>query len=122
MLWHRYRRRPLRRSRTAPRAGRAIVLAQNGSRQGQHLLNVLLSGVDETIFNNVFAIGIKELQELASLNDTQAAEQLYNLASGVDRVSIVEVMRNLEAERMSAVSGRAARCDVRPSVRMSPGF
>src|SRR5690349_19182363 len=27
--------------------GRAIVLAANGSRQGQHLLNVLLSGVDE---------------------------------------------------------------------------
>ncbi len=89
-----------RQSDTDPNgAGRAIVLAQNGSRQGQHLLNVLLSGVDETIFNNVFAVGIRELQELASLNDTQAAEQLYNLASGVDRVSIVEVMLNLATER-----------------------
>ena len=79
--------------------GRAIVLADNGSRQGQHLLNVLLAGIDESIFNNVFAVGIRELQELATLNDTQAAEQLYNLASGVDRVSLVEVMRHLEAER-----------------------
>jgi uncharacterized protein YhaN len=94
-----------RQSETDPDgAGRAIVLAQNGSRQGQHLLNVLLSGVDETIFNNVFAIGIRELQELASLNDTQAAEQLYNLASGVDRVSIVEVMRNLATERDEILS------------------
>jgi uncharacterized protein YhaN len=79
--------------------GRVVVLAANGSRQGQHLLNVLLSGVDESIFENVFAIGIRELQELATLNDTQASELLYNLASGVDRVSLVEVMRGLEANR-----------------------
>ena len=80
--------------------GRAVVLADNGSRQGQHLLSVLLSGIDETIFNNVFAVGIRELQELATLNDTQAAEQLYDLASGVDRVSLVEVMRHLQSERL----------------------
>ena len=80
--------------------GRTVVLSGNGSRQGQHLLNVLLSGIDEPIFNNVFAVGIRELQELATLNDTQAAEQLYNLASGVDRVSLVEVMRHLESERV----------------------
>jgi uncharacterized protein YhaN len=84
--------------------GRAIVLASNGSRQGQHLLNVLLSGVDESIFNNVFAIGIRELQELATLDDTQAAEQLYNLANGMDRVSLVEVMRNLQAEKRKRVN------------------
>jgi uncharacterized protein YhaN len=80
--------------------GRPVILAgNNGSRQGQHLLNVLLSGIDESIFNNVFAVGIRELQELATLNDTQAAEQLYNLASGVDRVSLVEVMRTLDSQR-----------------------
>lgn len=76
-----------------------IVSGNNGSRQGQHLLNVLLSGIDESIFNNVFAVGIRELQELATLDDTQAAEQLYNLASGVDRVSLVEVMRALDSQR-----------------------
>jgi len=81
------------------RAGRAVVLSSSGGRQGQHLLNVLVSGIDESIFNNVFAVGIRELQELATLNDTQAAEQLYNLASGVDRVSLVEVMQKLEADR-----------------------
>ena len=79
--------------------GRAVVLSENGTRHGQHLLGSLLSGIDETIFNNVFAVGIRELQELATLNDTQAAEQLYDLASGVDRVSLVEVMRHLQSER-----------------------
>ncbi|HJN09647.1 MAG TPA: AAA family ATPase [Pirellulaceae bacterium] len=82
--------------------GRPVILAENnGSRQGQHLLNVLLSGIDESIFNNVFAVGIRELQELATLDDTQAAEQLYNLASGVDRVSLVEVMRTLDSRRVA---------------------
>lgn len=79
--------------------GRIVVLADNGSRQGQHLLNVIVSGIDESIFNNVFAVGIRELQELATLNDTQAAEQLYNIASGVDRVSLVEVIRHLESSQ-----------------------
>ncbi|MDA1050786.1 MAG: AAA family ATPase [Planctomycetota bacterium] len=85
--------------------GRAVVLADNGSRHGQHLLGSLLSGIDETIFNNVFAVGIRELQELATLNDTQAAEQLYDLASGVDRVSLVEVMRHLQSERLRIWEG-----------------
>jgi uncharacterized protein YhaN len=88
------------------RQGRAIVLSASGGRQGQHLLNMLVSGIDEAIFNNVFAVGIRELQELATLNDTQAAEQLYNLASGVDRVSLVEVMQRLEADRAAIWSGK----------------
>ena len=88
--------------------GRVIVLAANGSRQGQHLLSVLISGIDESIFNNVFAVGIRELQELATLNDTQAAEQLYNLSSGVDRVSLVEVMRDLSSARTNIWTGDGA--------------
>lgn len=92
--------------------GRISVYAENGSRQGQHLLNVLLSGVDESIFNNVFAVGIRELQELATLNDTQAAEQLYNLASGVDRVSLVEVMRHLESERVKIWANDGAESEL----------
>jgi uncharacterized protein YhaN len=99
-----------RQSETDPQGlGRVIVLAANGSRQGQHLLNVLLSGVDESIFSNVFAIGIHELQELATLNDTQAAEQLYNLASGVDRVSLVKVMQDLSAERDKILGSESHR-------------
>ena len=88
--------------------GRVVVLAANGSRQGQHLLNVLISGIDESIFNNVFAVGIREMQELATLNDTQAAEQLYSLASGVDRVSLVEVMSNLNSARTDIWTGDAS--------------
>jgi len=79
--------------------GRVEVLSSSGSRQGQHVLGTLLSGIDEAIFNNVFAVGLRELQELGTLDDTEAAAQLYKLTSGLDRVSLVDVMHQLEASR-----------------------
>ena len=79
--------------------GDITVFAPDGTIQGKHVLEVLLAGVDESIYSNVFAIGIRELQELATLNDTEAARQLYNLTGGLDRVSLVDVMRELETSR-----------------------
>jgi uncharacterized protein YhaN len=60
-------------SLTGDDLGRVEVLAANGSRQGQHVLGTLLSGIDEPIFRNVFAVGLRELQELGTLDDTEAA-------------------------------------------------
>jgi uncharacterized protein YhaN len=81
-------------------SGEEILLtAPDGTRQGEHVVKLLLSNIDEAIFNNVFAVELREMQELATLDNTQAAELLYNLTAGLDRVSLVEVMRELEASR-----------------------
>ncbi len=72
---------------------------ENGTVHRQPLLDKLLSGVDEPIFNNVFAIGLREIQQLGTLNDTQAADLLFDLSSGFDRVSLPEVLRELSATR-----------------------
>ena len=58
--------------------------APDGTRQGGHLLKVLLANIDEAIFNNVFAVGLDELQELGTLDDTEAASLLYSLSAGLD--------------------------------------
>jgi uncharacterized protein YhaN len=79
--------------------GRVEVLSSTGARQGQHVLGTLLCGIDESIFNNVFAVGLREVQELGTLDDTEAAAHLYKLTSGLDRVSLVDVMRDLAATR-----------------------
>ena len=80
--------------------GEEVVLtAPDGMRHGEHIVKMLLSNIDEVIFNNVFAVELRELQELATLGDTEAAELLYNLTAGLDRISLVEVMRELEASR-----------------------
>lgn len=76
-----------------------------------HALAGLLGDVDEATFGNVFVCGLREIQELATLSDTQAAAELYNLAVGLDRVSLVDVMQELHASRERLLAG-----DDRPSL------
>lgn len=84
--------------------GQLTVMSSDGITQGQHRLTSLLGNVDESIFTNVFAIGLRELQELSTLDDTAAADELYKLSSGLDRVSLVDVIRQLRAARTAMVS------------------
>ena len=85
--------------RDANGAAKTILEAADGTRQGEHLLKVLLCNIDEAIFRNVFAVGLREMQELGALGDTEAAEMLYNLSAGLDRVSLIDVIRELEHSR-----------------------
>ena len=77
----------------------AITNSRDGSTHGRSHLGLLTSGIDEVIFNNVFAIGLREIQELGTLNNTDAAEHLYKLTSGLDRVSLIDVMREIQDQR-----------------------
>ncbi len=88
------------------------LTAPDGTRQGEHFVKVLLSNVDEAVFNNVFAIGLREIQELATLGDTEAAEMLYSLSVGLDRVSLVEVLRELAASRNRVLDAAGGQCHV----------
>lgn len=76
-----------------------VVLGPEGSVQRLQALEGLRCGLDEAVFRHVFAIGLEEIQSLATLNDTQAASLLYDLSAGVDRVSLMEVLRELDASR-----------------------
>ncbi|MEM0927308.1 MAG: hypothetical protein AAGJ83_14785, partial [Planctomycetota bacterium] len=51
---------------------------------------------------------MRELQELNTLDDTAAADELYKLSSGLDRVSLVDVIRSLRDGRASLV-GRSTK-------------
>ncbi len=94
-------------------AGESLTLtAPDGARQGEHFLKVLLANVEESVFNNVFAVELAEIQELATLTDTEAAELLYNLSAGLDRVSLVEVMRALESSRNRILDAGGGPCQV----------
>ncbi|MFM9066855.1 MAG: AAA family ATPase, partial [Planctomycetota bacterium] len=79
--------------------GHLELLDEGGSPLGTHQLSAILGGVDESIFTNVFAIGLKEMQELGALNDSAAADHLYKLTSGLDRVSLIDVVRDLASAR-----------------------
>ncbi|MBN1589719.1 MAG: AAA family ATPase, partial [Pirellulales bacterium] len=75
--------------------GSAVVAAADGTRHGEPFVGTLLSGVDEPTFNHVFAVGLREIQELGTLGDLEAAALLFRLSAGLDRVSLVDVMREL---------------------------
>lgn len=75
--------------------GNISILDPEGKPAESSELVSLLAGVDEATFNNVFACGLREIQELGSLDDTRAAELLYKLTTGFDRVSLIDVMREL---------------------------
>lgn len=79
--------------------GDLALTEPNGDVHGSSHLSLLLGGVDELTFNNVFAVGLREIQELGSLDNTDAAEQLYKLTSGFDRVSLVDVMNDVSETR-----------------------
>lgn len=75
------------------------IESNDGVRRGSQFLERLLCGIDESICTQVFAVGLHELQQLASLNATDAAEQLYGLATGRDRVSLHDVVRRVQSVR-----------------------
>ncbi len=92
--------------------GNLSITRADGSVVGGHQITTLLSDIDEPIFNNVFAFGLRELQELGTLSNTAASELLYKLTSGLDRVSIVDVMRSLQEARLQLVSLDGETCEL----------
>jgi len=76
-----------------------LLTAPDGTRHAGHRLKELLGGVDEDVFQNVFAVGLREIQELGTLGDTEAAQRLYRLTAGLDRVSLLDVVHELDASR-----------------------
>jgi uncharacterized protein YhaN len=91
-------------------AGRLEIVDDRNEPREASQLAALLAGVDEPTYNNVFAVGLKEIQELGSLDDTAAADYLYRLTSGLDRVSLIDVIREVETarERLLATADKAA--------------
>jgi len=83
---------------------RVVLTTADGQSTHRGALLDLLAGCDETIFRNVYAIGLREIQELGTLSDTEASRHLYDLSVGLDRVSLPDVMRELQTARGQLLS------------------
>ncbi len=84
--------------------GSVAVEATDGTIQGEAQLRRLLNDVEEPTYNNVFAVGLLEVQELGTLTDIDAARWLYSLTAGLDRVSLFDVQQELEHSRLRLVA------------------
>ena len=84
--------------------GLVSITTGDGQATGDRLLREALCEVDEPTFNNIFAIGLSEIQQLGTLSDTKAAEWLYRLTSGLDRVSLYDVIQGIRQTRHDLLS------------------
>lgn len=91
--------------------GRVTVTLPDGEEQGDRLLRDALESVDERTFSNVFAIGLDEINELGALEGAEAAKWIYRLTSGLDRVSLYDLIVGLRKSRreLLGAEGEASR-------------
>jgi uncharacterized protein YhaN len=62
------------------------------------LLSELVAGTDEKLFESVFAVGLPELQEFATLTDDEVARHLYGMTLGPQGQLLMDLPRRMEAE------------------------
>src|SRR5690606_8729119 len=79
--------------------GRVTVELPDGTQQGDRLLREAIEHVDEATFNNVFAVGLDEIQLLGTLGGSEAAQWIYRLTSGLDRISLYDVIQGLRSSQ-----------------------
>jgi len=68
------------------------------SHDGSELVSNLVSDVSESVYENIFAIGLYELQELATLESTEVAEHIYSLSLGLDGQQLLRLIEEVRQE------------------------
>lgn len=86
-------------ARTKDDEGALRVLDRSNRQVDAHALREALFDLDEGVYSRVFAVGLRELQELGALNDASAARMLYETTLGLEGVSLAEVMDALAESR-----------------------
>ena len=86
--------------------GLVSIIDAEGHTSGDRLLRDALADIDEVTYENIFALGLGEIQQLGTLSGTQAAQWLYRLTSGLDRVSLYDVIQGLNKTRLGLLAGR----------------
>ena len=88
----------------AGQTGRVRIDQCDWGSESEERIASLLSEVSESMFENVFAVGLSELQELATLDGEEVAQHIYGLSLGMDGERILRAHRSFEKERALVVS------------------
>ena len=71
-------------------------------------MQLLLSDTDENVFTDVFAVGVRELQQLSTLGSNQVAEYIYGLSLGPMGRQLLDASGNIR-DRLGALFSSAGR-------------
>jgi|GEM_PF-297631 len=94
----------IRRQTNSKGRGNFSFQAESRGTSGQTLLTSLHAGVNESVYENVFAIGLNELQELGTLHGDQVAQHIYGLSLGPEGQAILDVSDQLTQSRQKLLS------------------
>ena len=62
-------------------------------------MDLLLSGTTESLFTDIFAVGVRELQQLATLGTDQVSEYIYGLSMGPQGRQILDSIAGVKERR-----------------------
>jgi len=79
-----------------PRGGKVNVLKPDQTRGGTGFLSRLLGMANRTLFKNVYAFSLSELQNFETLNTESVREALYSAGAGIDPNRLVRLKSELE--------------------------
>lgn len=79
-------------------AGLLTVSGMASSDSSARLLSDLVAGTDEKLFESVFAVGLPELQEFATLTEDEVARHLYGMTLGPQGQLLMDLPRKMDGE------------------------
>ncbi|MFK7818061.1 MAG: AAA family ATPase [Planctomycetaceae bacterium] len=69
-------------------------------------LEKLLFNTSEAVFEDIFAIGIKELQQLATMESSEVAERIYGLSLGPEGKALLHAISDVRDSRLELLNGK----------------
>lgn len=89
----------LHRSAIGSGRGELALTGLDQPRTAQDWLHDSLRGINEKVFENIYAIGLKELQELGSLADEDVSKHVYGLSLGPEARRLLEGWHHIHQRR-----------------------
>ncbi len=93
----------LRRESQSGNRGRLRLDKLDWGTPSQQKLSPMLSGITESLYERIFAIGLSELQELATLDGEDVAQQIFGISLGPEGQRILQAREALDQQRTQLV-------------------
>lgn len=74
----------------------------------EEAIQSLLTGTSETLFTDIFAVGVRELQQLATLGTDQVSEYIYGLSMGPQGRQILDAIAGVRTRRQELLREQGA--------------
>jgi uncharacterized protein YhaN len=96
---HEGRKYRIQRTENPHSRGDLAVVSLDSRPAPSNLIDTILNGVEEQVFEKVFAVGLREIQELGTLQDGEVADRIYGLTLGPDGQKLMNSAERFRSHR-----------------------